>query len=300
MLELPDFSKIQAAVVAYPEATFIIFATGLGLGWGAASLLARRELKVNRSIIEAVRAADISPPDKQRILDHSLPQRSRLKFVIQSLALVVLVAAIGAVGIYFVRSSLFADLMGRMQGSAEAKLYFQCDWTIMPKTMPSPGEIFVVEPHSPNMAEQINDAGGTERLFAPIGSPMIWSTKGDDKFFQGYKCQTFNYGSGPLFVVSLFFKVFTRSVVKNVGGGQQTGDRTQSGQWIVSAPKIDEGSASPFVFYFINRFRPYFVEIDLPPTATSVRSNNGNPQPIEVISAAHGQPIFLNPADIGP
>jgi hypothetical protein len=108
------------------------------------------------------------------------------------------------------------------------------------------------------------------------------------------------YRIDTLFDVSLSFKVFTRSVVKNDGGAQQTGDRMQSGQWIASAPKIDEGSADPFVFYFFNRFRPYFIEIELPPTATSIRSSSGDPRPVEVISAAHGQPIFLNPADITP
>lgn len=51
MVDLPDLSKFRDVVAAYPEGAFYLFATGLALGSGASWLLARRELKVNRSII---------------------------------------------------------------------------------------------------------------------------------------------------------------------------------------------------------------------------------------------------------
>ncbi|MGA2313747.1 MAG: hypothetical protein ABSF87_15475, partial [Xanthobacteraceae bacterium] len=61
-----------------------------------------------------------------------------------------------------------------------------------------------------------------------------------------------------------------------------------------------EGAGNPFVFYFFNRFWPFFVQIDLPPSASFIRSNNAPRQSIEVLSAAHNQPIWLNPGDLSP
>lgn len=103
VVDLPDLSKIRDAVMAYPEATFIIFVTGLGLGWGASWLFARRELRVNRSIIEAINSSDITREEKSTILKHSLPTKGWFKFATQSIALVLLLAMFAAVAIYYTR-----------------------------------------------------------------------------------------------------------------------------------------------------------------------------------------------------
>jgi len=75
----------------------------------------------------------------------------------------LLIGSIGGIAIVWsaIRSSSVQDtikdgiakLVAKADGTnqpAEAKLYFQCDWGSMPKLMPSAGEIFVLEPHTPN------------------------------------------------------------------------------------------------------------------------------------------------------
>jgi|GEM_PF-4999883 hypothetical protein len=182
----------------------------------------------------------------------------------------------------------------------EPKLFLQCDWVVMPKVMPPSGEIFVFEPHSTNLSQGIMYGAALGKQFAPPGSPISWNLKDSERPAFGNKCQLFDYGSGPVFDVNLVFDVSTRKVIVNEGGGKQSGDKIQSGQWIVAIPKIDEGAGNPFVFYFFNRFWPFFVQIDLPPSASFIRSNNAPRQSIEVLSAAHNQPIWLNPGDLSP
>ena len=54
-------------------------------------------------------------------------------------------------------------------------------------------------------------------------------------------------------------------------------------------------AGNPFSFLHVSR-----PEIDLPPSASFIRSNNAPRQSIEVLSAAHNQPIWLNPGDLSP
>jgi hypothetical protein len=188
--------------------------------------------------------------------------------------------------------------LGIMKVAEETKLFIQCDWAVMPKAMPPSGEIFVFEPHSINLSQGLMYGASLGKHFAPAGSQVTWKDNEGPAF--GNKCEVFDYGSGPVFDVNLTFDVSTRKVIVNEGGGKSSGDKIQSGQWIVPIPKIDEGANNPFVFYFFNRFWPLFVQIDLPPSASSIKSNNAPRQSIEVVSAAHNQPIFLNPGDLKP
>jgi hypothetical protein len=179
----------------------------------------------------------------------------------------------------------------------DAKLYFQCDWTAMPKVMPLSGEIFVFEPLTPNPMPELIGAN-LGRLFAPVGSDVTWSTKDKPTPDYGHKCQLFNYGSGPVFDVALAFDVVVRQDIAN-DSGHIGGEIVQSGQWTVPIPKVDQGVSNPFVFYFFNPLWRYFIQIDPTPSATFIRSNEAERQTIKVISSTH-QPIFLNPADPSP
>ena len=73
-----------------------IFGLGLALGWGASWFLAHRELKVNRSIIAAVKDATITEDAKRQILAHALPQRGLLKWLFQSLIILLALIALFA------------------------------------------------------------------------------------------------------------------------------------------------------------------------------------------------------------
>jgi hypothetical protein len=181
----------------------------------------------------------------------------------------------------------------------EAKIFIQCDFGILPKTMPASGEIFISEPHSSNPS--LIGMGGIERQFAPAGSPIMWNPKDKDKDFPafGYRCQLFNYGTSPIFDVTLTFNVSLLSVKTNDGGGKQSDKVVATDKIMVLIAKVDQGAENAFVFYFFNRFSPYFLQIDPTPSATFVRSNNSERQSLEVISSTH-QPFFINPADINP
>jgi hypothetical protein len=183
--------------------------------------------------------------------------------------------------------------------SDETEVYFQCDWTPMPKLMPASGEINVFEPSAGDPLGALKTFGGANlgKQFGPPGGELRWSNDGK-AFVDGHKCQLFNYGNGPLFDIVLTFDVALREVVKNVGGGESTGKILENGKWIADIPKLDEGRTNPFEFYFFNRFWPYFIQIDPTPSATFIRSNDAARQTVNVISSAHNQPIFLNPAEI--
>jgi hypothetical protein len=182
----------------------------------------------------------------------------------------------------------------------ETKLYLQCDWAVMPKVMPPSGEIFVFEPHSTNLSQGLMYGTGLGKQFAPAGSPISWTLKDNEAPAFGNKYQLFDYGDGPVFDVNLVFHISTRKVVPNKSGGKSSGDKIESGEWIVPIPKVDQGANNPFVFYFFNRFWPVFIEIDMPPSASFIKSSNAPRQPIDVISATHTQPIVLNFGDLSP
>jgi hypothetical protein len=92
MFEPANFAKVREAVMAYPEATIAIFLGGLFIGWGAAWLIARRELTVNRLIIEHAKDPKLSSTDKNEILNKALPQRKwdRLKPVLVPVFVVII------------------------------------------------------------------------------------------------------------------------------------------------------------------------------------------------------------------
>jgi hypothetical protein len=175
--------------------------------------------------------------------------------------------------------------------------FCSCDLGLMPKIMPSSGETFIVQPHSSNPS--LVGMSGTERQFAPPGSPLTWISKEKDVLASGHRCRLFNYGSSPIFDVTLTFNVAILGVKSNDGGGKQSDAALSGGDVAVSIAKIDQGLESAFVFYFFNRFSPYFFRIDPTPSATFIRSNNSDKQSLKVISSLH-QPLFLNPADINP
>ena len=197
-----------------------------------------------------------------------------------------------------------AKIVDRLKAEIAAlqngRLFLQCDWSVMPTVMPPSGEIFVFEPHSPDLPEGLKYSAALGKQFAPPGSAISWTSNDNKIPAFGNKCQVFDYGSGPVFDVNLVFNVSARKVNVNEGGGKSSGDVIQSGQWIVPIPKIDEGASNPFVFYFFNRFWSSFVQIDQPPLASIIRNNNAPRQSIEVVSAAHNQPIWLNPGDLSP
>jgi hypothetical protein len=177
----------------------------------------------------------------------------------------------------------------------EAELYFGCDWTPMPKTMPASGEIYVYEPHALDALTTLKTFGGASlgRQFGPPGAELKWSA--DDKLAAGEKCQLFNYGTGPIFNVLLTFDVALRNVINNGGGAINTSDLVESGQWQLPISKIDEGRSNPFEFYFLNRAWPYFIQISPTPSVSFLKNNGGQRLSAVVISAERNNLIFLNP-----
>jgi hypothetical protein len=91
-----SFAIVREAVMAFPEVMLSIFVGGLFIGWGISWLLAHRELKVNRSVIAAVKKVHVTPEAKRDILQRALPQR-RLPPILRSFGLVLLAGAIAGV-----------------------------------------------------------------------------------------------------------------------------------------------------------------------------------------------------------
>ena len=182
----------------------------------------------------------------------------------------------------------------------ETRLYFQCEASLMPRTFPSSGEIWVYQPLGANALEALTTFGGATlgKVFGQPQGEVKWLND-PAKIATGQKCQLFNYGNGPLFDVMITFDVVLREVVKHTdGGGSNSGAILQSGKWNLDVPKIDEGRSNPFEFYFFNRMWPYFIQIGSSPTATSIKSNDAARQSVKLISSAHNQPIWINPGSI--
>lgn len=191
---------------------------------------------------------------------------------------------------------IWAKVEGK-KGTEDTEVYFQCEWMPMPNAMPTSGELWVYEPHSANATDTLKTIGGASlgKTFGPPGSEMKWFND-PKKIPAGQKCHVFNYGSAPIFDVILTFDVAIREAVKHDGNnGSNSGDILATGKWILGIPKIDEGRADSFVFYFFNRMWPYFIQIDPTPAASFIKSNGEPRQPVKVISSAHNQPIWLNP-----
>ncbi len=177
----------------------------------------------------------------------------------------------------------------------DSKLFLQCDWTPMPKNLPASGEIFVLESISPDPMNDLG-GGGLSKQFGPPNNPLIWSPVEKKIGDFGYKCQLFDYGSGPIFDVRLIFDVLVKKAVKN-DGGATSGDIIKTTQWGAYIPKVDQGPEKPFVFYLFNRFWPNFVQINMPPKATYIKDSKSDRASIDVLGNSYGQPIFLNPQD---
>jgi hypothetical protein len=76
-----------------------------------------------------------------------------------------------------------------------------------------------------------------------------------------------NYGTTPVFNVSLVLKSSFREAVRVKAGGTTNGKVVFSRDWIVNIGKLDPGISSPFVFYAVN-LSPYYVDIIPPQSAT--------------------------------
>jgi hypothetical protein len=121
---------------------------------------------------------------------------------------------------------------------------------------------------------------------------MKWGTS--SLFAQ--KCDLFNYGHAPIFKVSLTFDVALREAIKNDSGtGFTSGKFLETGKWLMTIGKIDEGRSNPFEFYFQNRMWPYFIQIGRTPSATFITDADGPQQSAKVISDSPNAPMFLDP-----
>jgi hypothetical protein len=181
----------------------------------------------------------------------------------------------------------------------ETEVFFQCEWSLLPKLMPASGELFIYQTNSVSSVEALRTFGGGAlgKMFGPAGSELRWSND-NTKQAIGEKCELFNYGSGPIFDVVLTFDVALQNAIPQGSGSQTGGEIAGTGKWIVPISKVDEGRSNPFEFYFFNRYWPYFIQINPTPSATFIRSSNADRQTVKVISSAHDQPIFLDPGDV--
>ncbi len=152
-------------------------------------------------------------------------------------------------------------------GPAEkTRLFLKCDMRSLPQEMPPSGSIFVLRPAVMTPEQLINSdvAAGASILeqFGPIKSPIIWFA--DDNFIAGYKCEFFNYGSGPIFKVDMNFILTAREGVSQLGPSNRTILATQGN---IKIPKVDAGKDTPFVFYLFNPW-PCILEYTQPQQAS--------------------------------
>ena len=80
MFPIDELFKAKEAIMAYPEASAILFVLGLGIGWTASWAFAHRELKLNRAIVAAVKEANVNAEAKNEILKHALPEGHNKRF----------------------------------------------------------------------------------------------------------------------------------------------------------------------------------------------------------------------------
>jgi hypothetical protein len=61
---------------------------------------------------------------------------------------------------------------GQSNFTEETKIFLQCDFALMPKTMPTSGEIFIVEPHS--ASPSLIGMGGAQTAVRAAGKPSYY------------------------------------------------------------------------------------------------------------------------------
>lgn len=110
-IDIPDIAKLREVFVAFPNETVGIFVGGLVLGWGAAWMLAKRELKVNRSIVEAVKDPNLPQNKKIEILQHALPQKLAGP-LLRSLGIIIGIALLASFLSWNVQEIIRTELRG--------------------------------------------------------------------------------------------------------------------------------------------------------------------------------------------
>lgn len=93
-------AEIFSGRSAHPEACITIFGAGLFLGWGPAWLLAHREIKVNRTIIDGLKEQGLSKDSREAILAKSLPGKRDRPIWLQSFTIIVGAAIVAAIVAY--------------------------------------------------------------------------------------------------------------------------------------------------------------------------------------------------------
>lgn len=92
-MDIMDLWQAKEAIMAYPEASSILFFGGLGIGWGASFAFVHQEIKVSRILIDELRRPDISDAARKALLASAPPRE--LRPWTKSLGVFLVAAAVG-------------------------------------------------------------------------------------------------------------------------------------------------------------------------------------------------------------
>jgi hypothetical protein len=172
---LDIWNGAKEVIMAYPLASFILFAGGMGLGWTACFAFAHREVKLHRILIEELRRPDIAEKTKNDLLA-SAPRSHRVSPWLRSLGSILvfylLAAMIGvAVSRVMVPSGPFVRQLTAKQ-EEKMRPILKSDqneqYAFQINTIPSCEEC---ELYAEDMRDFFNDVEG----WKASGSPLIFS-----------------------------------------------------------------------------------------------------------------------------
>jgi hypothetical protein len=205
------------------------------------------------------------------------------------LARIVGTGLIGALAaIILVESSRWIN---KLQGVPAGTLFLECSLGVPPSTWPSSGRIYA----APGMG--INDpnqpgGGGFAQFFGPAGTDMgSWWRELKIHFI--HRCELTNYGSSPIFNVTLPIELEFLQAIKQENGAANSGPVIARKFWPVEIAKVDPGRENGFAFYLFH-IGPQFVRVLLPNEATFLRAGGDRPESTRVVKSRMIDPI-LNP-----
>jgi hypothetical protein len=159
-------------------------------------------------------------------------------------------------------------------------IFIDCQHGSLPTKAPKDGRIWLLLLWPPTSQ---GGGGGLAQMTYPPGSEVAWPPAA---IMGSHRCQLVNYGTVPIFNVSMEFQMVFKEAVRQAhqnANQYRSGQVILSRQWRVDVPKIDPGEPNVFGFYIYNTSE-LFVWVFPPKSAEFQLAGEAENQTVDLIS----------------